>query len=112
MDALFVACVHRVAHHDDAIDLLWLWDIHLLASRLSADPEFSLASLEAGTRALAAELGIKAGELIGITRVALTGRNVSPGIFEIMWLLGKEKVVARLREAAERWSRESPQARV
>src|SRR5207253_8600011 len=83
-----------------------------LASRLSADPEFSLASLEAGTRALAAELGIKAGELIGITRVALTGRNVSPGIFEIMWLLGKEKVVARLREAAERWSRESPQARV
>jgi hypothetical protein len=35
VDALFVACVHRVAHHDDAVDLLWLWDIHLLASRLS-----------------------------------------------------------------------------
>jgi hypothetical protein len=34
-DALFLACVHRVAHHQDAIDLLWLWDIHLLASRLS-----------------------------------------------------------------------------
>ena len=36
-DALFVACLHRVAHHQDAIDLLWLWDIHLLASRLSID---------------------------------------------------------------------------
>jgi len=34
-DALFLACLHRVAHHQDAIDLLWLWDIHLLASRLS-----------------------------------------------------------------------------
>src|SRR5258708_33127262 len=37
-DALFLACLHRVAHHQDAADLLWLWDIHLLASRLS-DPE-------------------------------------------------------------------------
>jgi hypothetical protein len=35
--ALLAACVHRVAHHGDAIDLLWLWDIHLLASRLSVD---------------------------------------------------------------------------
>jgi Uncharacterised nucleotidyltransferase len=35
-DSLFVACLHRVAHHADGIDLLWLWDIHLLASRLSA----------------------------------------------------------------------------
>jgi hypothetical protein len=36
-DALFVACLHRVAHHRDAAELLWLWDIHLLASRLSGD---------------------------------------------------------------------------
>jgi hypothetical protein len=34
-DALFLACVHRVAHHADDPDLLWLWDIHLLASRLA-----------------------------------------------------------------------------
>jgi hypothetical protein len=34
-DALFLACLHRVAHHDDAVDLLWLWDIHLLAERLT-----------------------------------------------------------------------------
>ena len=34
-DALFLACVHRVAHHQDVVELLWLWDIHLLASRLS-----------------------------------------------------------------------------
>jgi len=33
-DALLLACVHRVAHHHDAPDLLWLWDIHLLAERV------------------------------------------------------------------------------
>ncbi len=36
-DALLLACIHRVAHHHDAPDLLWLWDIHLLAGRLAAD---------------------------------------------------------------------------
>lgn len=36
-DALLHACIHRVAHHDDAIDLLWLWDIHLLTERLSVE---------------------------------------------------------------------------
>jgi hypothetical protein len=35
-DALLLACIHRVAHHQDRVNLLWLWDIHLLASGLSA----------------------------------------------------------------------------
>ena len=34
--ALFLACVHRVAHHFDSNRLIWLYDIHLLASALSA----------------------------------------------------------------------------
>jgi hypothetical protein len=33
-DTLAVACVHRVAHHQDRVNLLWLWDIHLVASSL------------------------------------------------------------------------------
>jgi hypothetical protein len=37
-DALFLACVHRVAHHDDALQMLWLWDIHLLC-RLLCDSD-------------------------------------------------------------------------
>ena len=37
VDALFIACVHRVAHHADAIELLWLWDIHLLMERLTTE---------------------------------------------------------------------------
>jgi hypothetical protein len=44
-DALFVACLHRVAHHQDVIDLLWLWDIHLLASCLSVDERVQFVGL-------------------------------------------------------------------
>jgi hypothetical protein len=35
VDALLLACVHRAAHHDSADDLLWLFDIHLIAERFS-----------------------------------------------------------------------------
>jgi glutamyl-tRNA synthetase len=79
-----------------------------LADRLAADHEFTLESLERDTRGLAAELGIKAGELMSSARVALTGRKVAPGLFEVMWLLGKELAVARLRDAASRWQQAQP----
>src|SRR5436190_17352793 len=83
-----------------------------IAREIEADGEFSLASLERITRELCAKLGIKAGELIGVMRVALTGRTVSPGIFEVIWLLGKERAVARLDATAERWSEEKKSAPV
>ncbi len=83
-----------------------------LGRRLAADPEFSLESLERVTRQLAGDLGIKAGDLMSAARVALTGRKVAPGLFEVMALLGRERAVARLRLAAARWSEESPHARV
>ena len=44
--------------------------------------------------------------------MSLTGRKVAPGLFEVMALLGRERTVARLRAAAERWAEESPHARV
>ena len=49
VDALFLACIHRVAHHEDAIDLLWLWDIHLLTSRLGDDERATFAALAVRT---------------------------------------------------------------
>ncbi len=86
--------------------------LRALADRLERDREFSLASLERETRGLAAELGIKAGELMATARVALTGRKVAPGLFEVMWLLGRERAVERLREAAGRWVDETQHGRV
>jgi len=82
-----------------------------LAAQVAADTEFSLASLETTVRGLAGSWGIKAGELIGAVRIALTGRTASPGIFEVMWLLGRERTVARLQAAAVRWQAETPVAR-
>jgi len=48
--ALLLACVHRAAHHSDAIDLLWLYDIHLLASRLDERGARAFATLAAQKR--------------------------------------------------------------
>jgi hypothetical protein len=43
--ALLVACVHRVAHHDDSDHLLWLFDVHLLGRALSADERVAFTRL-------------------------------------------------------------------
>jgi hypothetical protein len=48
-DALFIACLHRVAHHRTADSLLWLWDIHLLASGLTADERSQFVQLATRT---------------------------------------------------------------
>ena len=54
---------------------------------------------DAALRSLATAEGVKAGLLINATRVAIVGRAVAPPLFETMVVLGKERVVARLRRA-------------
>jgi glutamyl-tRNA synthetase len=56
-------------------------------------------ALESAFRSLAEELGWKTGELFMALRVALTGRTATPPLFETMIVLGREKVVKRLKEA-------------
>lgn len=75
-----------------------------LAADLAALPEFTPAETERVTRALATARGIKPGELMAAARVALTGKKVSPGLFDVMRLLDRERTVGRLRDAAGRWS--------
>jgi glutamyl/glutaminyl-tRNA synthetase len=72
-----------------------------LAERMHDLKEFSLDNVEATVRTYAEEIGLTAGKLIHPARLALTGFGVSPGLFEVMALLGREKVVARLRKAAD-----------
>jgi len=76
-------------------------NLRTLASRLEGLSEFTLQSTESVVRGYADELGIKAGALISPVRVALTGQTASPGIFDVITLLGREKTVSRLRKAAE-----------
>jgi glutamyl-tRNA synthetase len=72
-----------------------------LAERLAHTTPFDLQETERSLRALAEEKGVKAGVLINGARVALTGQAVAPGLFEVMLALGRERVVSRLRRAAE-----------
>jgi glutamyl-tRNA synthetase len=72
-----------------------------LADRLAATEPFDLAGTESALRGLAEAKGVKAGLLINATRVALTGQAVAPSLFEVMLVLGQDRVVARLRRAAD-----------
>jgi glutamyl/glutaminyl-tRNA synthetase len=57
---------------------------------------FDEPHVEAAVRGTATERGLKAGALIHATRVAVTGRTTSPGLFEVLALLGPERTRARL----------------
>lgn len=81
-----------------------------LAERLARAETLDLESAEEQLRTLAEEKGIKAGLLINAARVALTGQAVAPGLFEVMTALGRERVVGRLRRAADDLRRESSRA--
>jgi glutamyl-tRNA synthetase len=74
---------------------------HLAAldSALSALAVFDAATTEAAVRQVAEARGLKAGTLIHAVRVAMTGKTVSPGLFEVLVLLGQERVRARLAGA-------------
>ena len=66
---------------------------------LESIPELTLDTAEPPMRLLAEELGLQAGQLFGILRVAVTGQKVSPPLFESMEIIGKEKVLKRVRRA-------------
>jgi glutamyl-tRNA synthetase len=72
----------------------------VLRSRLEGAQPFTPDVLEPVLRAVADERGIKAAALIHATRVSTTGRAASPGLFEVLSLLGKARTVARLERGA------------
>jgi glutamyl-tRNA synthetase len=72
-----------------------------LAERLGGTEPFDAQTTESALRTLAEEKGVKAGLLINATRVALTGQGVAPGLFDVIAVLGRERVVRRLLRAAE-----------
>jgi glutamyl-tRNA synthetase len=67
----------------EALDVVAAWDI---------------ASTEAAVRRLAESTGAKLGQLAQPLRAALTGQSTSPGIFDVLAVLGREESLARLRD--------------
>jgi glutamyl-tRNA synthetase len=74
-----------------------------LAEKFSGAAAWDAASLEAALKSLAAELGVKAGELIHPCRVAASGKSHGPSLYHMLEALGCERVLARLRRAAEKF---------
>jgi glutamyl-tRNA synthetase len=74
-------------------------NIASLAGKLAALNEFSEANIEHAFAATLNEKGLKMGELAQPVRVALTGSTVSPGIHDVIAVLGKDRSIARLEQA-------------
>ncbi len=72
-----------------------------LGAALAGVDPFDEASIERTLRAVADRLRIKAGPLIHAARIAATGQAVSPGLFEVLALMGRDTTVTRLGQLAE-----------
>ncbi len=72
-----------------------------LKERLEQLEDFTAGPIEEVTRSLASELGVPAAKLIHPTRILLTGFSVSPGLFEMMEVLGKETCLRRIERGLE-----------
>jgi glutamyl-tRNA synthetase len=67
--------------------------------KLAALPDWNTDAMEGALRQLAEERGVAAGKIFQPLRVALTGLTVSPGIFDVLFLLGRDKTLRRLDAA-------------
>ena len=72
-----------------------------LADTLSKTPRFDQETLEKTFISFLEEKEIKLKKIAQPLRIALTGKTASPGIFEVMQVLGKEKIVDRIRKAVD-----------
>ena len=95
----------ELAYDPDAVRKHWLKDrqetlgrLENLLERLSA-AEWTPEALEGAVRGLAEEMRVGAGKVIHPLRVALTGVAASPGIFDLLMLLGRARSLQRLQRA-------------
>jgi glutamyl-tRNA synthetase len=67
-------------------------------SVLESLPEFTVSAIDQALRAVATELGLKAGPAFVVLRIAVTGKTVTPPLFESFAVLGRDRVLSRMRE--------------
>ncbi|MGN6355904.1 MAG: glutamate--tRNA ligase [Novosphingobium sp.] len=71
-----------------------------IQARLEAQTDWTTEVLEASLKAMAEDLGLGLGKLAQPLRAALTGQTTSPGIFDVLVLLGREESLARIAAQA------------
>lgn len=74
--------------------------VNALIEKIEALDEFSEASVDKAFHDMLEEKGLKFGKAGPPVRIALTGKTASPGIFEIIAVLGRNKTISRLKKAA------------
>jgi len=85
--------VEKFLKNKEILDIL-----KIALERLKKIQNFTAGDIEETMRALIGELNIKPGDLIHPLRVAVTGRTVSAGIFELLSVMGKDIVIKRLEK--------------
>jgi len=75
-----------------------------LLARFESLPTFSKQEWEDAFKNFVEEEGMKMGQLAQPVRVALTGRTASPGLFDVMEVLGRDRTLLRLRQGIDRAS--------
>ena len=89
---------------DDKAKKLLEGDARPLLTRLKAElsqvPDWQPAALETAVKAFAAAAGQKLGQVAQPLRAALTGRAVSPPVFDVMAVLGRAETLARIQDQA------------
>ena len=71
-----------------------------LIPKFEAAPGWTAAALEAEVRSFAETSGAKLGKIAQPLRAALTGRSISPPVFDVMHALGRQETIARLKDQA------------
>lgn len=84
---------------EGALDLL-----ATVSDRLPSDGDFSAERIEHEVRAIAEERDVSPGQLIHPIRVAVSGLTYGPGLFEMLEVLGRERVVSRVQRAIDRFA--------
>jgi glutamyl-tRNA synthetase len=72
--------------------------VRSVADRFRALGEWTMEAIETAVRAAAEDAGIGLGKVAQPLRAALTGRTTSPGIFDVIFLLGKDETLGRLSD--------------
>ncbi|HEV7369071.1 glutamate--tRNA ligase [Arenibaculum sp.] len=72
-----------------------------LVTALSGAPDWTAPALEAATRTFAEERGLKLGKVAQPLRAALTGSTVSPPVFDVAEILGREEALARINDLTQ-----------
>ena len=103
--AAFLFAVRPITIEPGAADLLNGDGRSLLArahAALAQLTDWEHDALDAAVRNVAEEAGVKLGKLAQPLRAALTGKTTSPGIFDVLVLLGRDESLARIADQSER----------